>query len=88
VVLVEDTEALDGNVLGHLILALSEHGATFPVVMLLGLATSIDFLQGILPGAAAARLDPAVFHLTSAVDCLAQIQTELFVGACLRTSPN
>jgi hypothetical protein len=81
VVLVEDTECLDGGVLGQLILVLSEHGATFPVVMLLGLATSVDFLQGILPGQAAARLDPAVFHLASAVECLAQIQQQLFVGA-------
>lgn len=45
VILLEDTECVDGEVLGDLALALSESGASFPSVLLLGLATSIDFLQ-------------------------------------------
>ena len=63
VIVVEDTESFDARVLDSFLRSVSEFAARVPVIVLLGLATSVSSLQGMLPASTAALLNAQAFQL-------------------------
>ncbi|KAK3281647.1 Origin recognition complex subunit 3 [Cymbomonas tetramitiformis] len=79
VVLVQDADSWDAEVLGNLIHSLSLVAADVPFVFLMGVATSIEFLQAVIPLNVCNVLRPMEFRLVPAVQSLEAIQKRVLL---------
>ena len=81
VLVVEDTESFDARVLDSLLRSVSEFATSVPVVVLLGLATSVGSLQGMLPAATAALLNARAFQLWAPGKMMEAVQERVLLSA-------
>lgn len=79
VIVIEDTESFDHGVLSDLLLALSDAGDVLPVCVLLGVATSVAMMHGMIPAAVAARLRVESFHLWSPKSIMTAVQERVLL---------
>ena len=80
VIVVEDTESFDARVLDSFLRSISEYASRVPVVVLLGLATSVSSLQGMLPASTAALLDARAFQLWSPGRMMEAVQERVLLS--------
>ena len=81
VLVVEDTESFDARVLDSLLRSVSEFATSVPVIVLLGLATSVGSLQGMLPAATAALLNARAFQLWAPGKMMEAVQERVLLSA-------
>ena len=80
VIVVEDTEGFDARVLDSFLRSVSEFVSSVPVIVLLGLATSVSTLQGMLPAATAAMLNARAFQLWAPGKMMEAVQEEVLLS--------
>jgi origin recognition complex subunit 3 len=80
VIVVEDTEGFDARVLDSFLQSVSEFVSSVPVIVLLGLATSVSTLQGMLPAATAAMLNARAFQLWAPGKMMEAVQEEVLLS--------
>jgi origin recognition complex subunit 3 len=80
VIVVEDTEGFDPRVLDSFLRSISEFTSSVPVIVLLGLATSVSSLQGMLPAATAALLNARAFQLWAPGKMMEAVQEEVLLS--------
>ena len=76
----EDTEGFDARVLDSFLRSVSEFVSSVPVIVLLGLATSVSTLQGMLPVATAAMLNARAFQLWAPGKMMEAVQEEVLLS--------
>lgn len=80
VIVVEDTESFDVRVLDSFIRSVSEFVSSVPVVVLLGLATSVSSLQGMLPAATASLMNAQAFQLWAPGQMMEAVQERVLLS--------
>ena len=80
VIVVEDTEGFDARVLDSFLLSVAEYASTVPVIVMLGLATSVSSLQGMLPAATAALLHAQAFQLWAPGQMMEAVQEQVLLS--------
>ncbi|PWA68135.1 origin recognition complex subunit 3 [Artemisia annua] len=82
VVIIEDMDRCSGPVLSDFILMLSEWVIKIPVILILGVATTLDASKSILTSKAVQHLSPSKFFLGSPADRLDAIIKAVLVKPC------
>lgn len=83
VIIIDDVERCCGPVLSELILMLSEWAVKIPVILILGVATTLDALRNILPASSLQRLSPYKFTLGTPAERMdAVVETVLVKHSC------
>jgi origin recognition complex subunit 3 len=72
-------ERCNSAILAELIVLLSEWSAEIPIVLVMGVATTADFLQGCLPSHALARLNARRFDLKTPLERLEAVVKAVLV---------
>ena len=80
VIVVEDTEGFDARVLDSFLLSVAEYASSVPVIVMLGLATSVSSLQGMLPAATAALLHAHAFQLWAPGQMMEAVQEQVLLS--------
>lgn len=79
VITIENVERCNSAILAELIVLLSEWSAEIPIVLVMGVATTADFLQGCLPSHALARLNARRFDLKTPLERLEAVVKAVLV---------
>jgi len=80
VIVVEDTEGFDARVLDSFLLSVAEYVSSVPIIVMLGLATSVSSLQGMLPASTAALLNARAFHLWAPGQMMEAVQEHVLLS--------
>ncbi|KAF8403296.1 hypothetical protein HHK36_011398 [Tetracentron sinense] len=82
VVIIDDLERCNGSVLAEFLLMLSEWVVSIPIILIMGVATTVDAPRNILPSNALQRLCPCKFTLGSPAERMDAIIKGVLLKPC------
>ncbi|XP_006661755.1 origin of replication complex subunit 3 [Oryza brachyantha] len=82
IVVIDDLEQCSGDVLGELVMMLSEWVIKIPIFFVMGIATTIDAPRKLLSSEALQRLEPCKLTLGSATDRMNALVEAILVKPC------